>query len=111
MAPASDPQRPCREPLYDIDPATGVCIEIGSHAGDVRKVRCRLVLVATPTRLFTRWFGQRAVRCELRSVSACDEFAFGGDAQPGEHRLTHSVNADTVRTRGFIERPRCQLTY
>jgi hypothetical protein len=49
MAPASDPQRPCREPLYDIDPATGVCIEIGSHAGDVRKVRCRLVLVATPT--------------------------------------------------------------
>jgi hypothetical protein len=28
MAPASDPQRPRRKPLYDIDPATGVSIEV-----------------------------------------------------------------------------------
>ena len=28
MAPASAPQRPWREPLFDIDPATGVSIEV-----------------------------------------------------------------------------------
>ena len=28
MAPASDPQRPRREPLYDIDPQTGATIEV-----------------------------------------------------------------------------------
>jgi hypothetical protein len=28
MAPASDPQRPCREPLYDILPLAGLSIEV-----------------------------------------------------------------------------------
>jgi hypothetical protein len=28
MAPKSDPQRPCREPLFDINPLTGISIEV-----------------------------------------------------------------------------------
>ena len=28
MAPTSGPQRPCREPLFDINPQTGVSIEV-----------------------------------------------------------------------------------
>ena len=28
MAPTSDPQRPCREPLFDINPLTGMSIEV-----------------------------------------------------------------------------------
>jgi hypothetical protein len=28
MAPTSDPQRPCREPLFDFNPLTGISIEV-----------------------------------------------------------------------------------
>jgi hypothetical protein len=28
MAPTSDPQRPCRDPLFDIHPLTGASIEV-----------------------------------------------------------------------------------
>jgi hypothetical protein len=72
MAPTSYAQRPCREPLFDINPQTDVNFEIfnADRARDIRAGRRWLVLLAAPTRLFARGLAYWAVLYELRSVPA-----------------------------------------
>jgi hypothetical protein len=66
MAPASEPQRPWREPLYDI--LTGI-----PHTGDVRERRRGLVLVASAAGVLAGGSSNRSIFLELRGLSPRDE--------------------------------------
>ena len=84
MASQAPRQRGRYEPLYDINPRTGVSIEvfyIGPHAGNVRSMWRWLVLVASPAWPLARGGSHGAICYELRSVSACLGDQFGGRSQ------------------------------
>jgi hypothetical protein len=74
MAPTSDRQRPCREPLFDINPLTGISIEVFYSDRTLE----------TFGRGGAGWFwwscrrGDWSVRYELCSISAREEY-FGAD--------------------------------
>jgi hypothetical protein len=77
MALTSCTQRARREPNFDVHPETGVSFEVffsDRTLETFRQARRWLVLVLSPARLFARWLAYRAVRYELRSVSARDEW-------------------------------------
>jgi hypothetical protein len=64
-----------------------------------------LVLVVSPARLSAGWLAYWPVCYQLRSLSARAnrrDILIVSDPR-GRAKLTHNVNADTVRTRRFLE--------
>ena len=83
MAPPSCPQRPRREPLYDINPLTGISIEVSTPTARWRhSAGAALVGFGSRAGAAMRQIAYWAVRHELRSVSARGG-ADGGDAPRG----------------------------
>ena len=97
MAPTSCPQRPCREPLFDIHPLTGATIEV-FYANR---------LLETFGRVGAGWFWCSRQRGFSPTATPIGPFATSyaayRHAMAGACGLTYNVNADIVRTREFSE--------
>jgi hypothetical protein len=106
-------QHACREPIYDVHPLTGVNIELFTLTARWRhSAEATLVGFGGIDCVAVR----QLVRLPGHSLPATPLFftqCVRRDVQRwrrAQHRTTHNVNADTVRTRRSIERSGYRLS-